>query len=266
MSSLSSFFVGLSGSFSLKSGVGVELIQLLAVGQRISLLDGVSSLVSLLSSDGSLDFVGVDDSTQIWVGDFVVRKNVSLFLFSGELVGSENVVEFLEGIFSPDDESSDVSSWGKLEKVESADVSDFNTWNVSQSLEKWDVLSAVDDQRSSSGSVSSVSLFSSSSSDLAGINNLLDISPSTDVLQESDGFSGSFNFFDSVVNDQWEFWDLINSVSSGLNQWEDSAGSQGGGNGISSLSEVGSSVPSSPDSEWSEHSSLSTHVTEGTLT
>ena len=266
MSSLSSGFVGLSGSFSLKSGVGVEFVQMFVVGQRISLLNVVSLGDFLLASDGSLDFVGVDDSSQIWVGDFVSRKNVSLFLFSGEFLSTENVVKFLEGIFSPDDESSDVSSWGKLEKVKSADVSDFNTWDVSQGLEKWDVLSAVDDQRSSSGSVSSVSLFSSSGSDSAGINNLLDVVPGTDVSQESDGFSGSFDFFDSVVNDQWEFWDVVNSVSSGLDQWEDGAGSQGSGDGVSSLSEVGSSVPSSPDSDWSEHSSLSTHVTEGTLT
>ena len=151
----------------------------------------------------------------------MVRKNVSLLLLAGILVSTEDLVETLEGILSPNDESSDVSSWGKLEEVESADVDDFNTWDVSQGLDEGDVLSAVDDQRSSSGSVPSVSLFSSSCSDSGGINDLLDVVPGTDEFQESDGFSGSFNFFDSVVNDQWEFWDLVDSVSSGLDQWED---------------------------------------------
>lgn len=165
-----------------------------AVGQRISLLNVVGDGVLLLVSDGSLDFVGVDDSSQIWVGDFVSWEDVSLFLFSSEFVGSENVVEFLEGIFSPDDESSDVSSWGKLEKVKSADVSDFNTWDVSQGLEEWDVLSTVDDQWSSSGSVSSVSELSSSGSDSFGIDDLLNVVPGTNEFQESDGFSGSFDF------------------------------------------------------------------------
>lgn len=194
LSSLSSFFVGLSGSFSLDSGVGVKFIQMFAVGQRISLLNVVGNNVLLLGSDGSLDFVGVDDSSQIWVGDFMSWENVSGFLFSSEFVGSENVVKFSESIFSPDDESSDVSSWGKLEKVKSADVSDFNAWDVSQGLDEWNVLSTVDNQWSSSGSVSSVSDLSSTGSDSFSINNLLNIVPGTDEFQESNGFSGSFDF------------------------------------------------------------------------
>lgn len=165
MSSLSAFFVGLSCGFSLNSGVWIQLVQLSGVAQWVSLLAGVENIVCFLASDGSLDFVGVDHSSQIWVGDFMVGKNVSLLLLAGKLVSSEDLVETLEGIFSPNDESSDVSSWGKLEKVESADVDDFNAWDVSQSLDEWDVLSTVNDQWSSSGSVSSVSLFSSSGSD-----------------------------------------------------------------------------------------------------
>lgn len=148
----------------------------------------------------------------------MVRKSVSLLLLTSILVSTEDLIETLEGIFSPDDESSDVSSWSELEKVESADMNDFNAWDVSQGLDEWDILPAVDDQRSSSGSVSSISLFSSSGSDSGSINDLLDVVPGTDEFQESDGFSGSFNFFNSVVNDQWEFRNLVDSVSSGLDQ------------------------------------------------
>ena len=81
----------------------------------------------------------------------------SLFVSIGLTV---NLLQLLAGRLSPDDESSDVSSWGKLEKVESADVSDFNTWNVSQCFKKWDVVSFINNQWSSSGSISSVSKFS----------------------------------------------------------------------------------------------------------
>ena len=57
LSSLSAFLIGLSGSFSLKSGVWIQLIQMLAVGQWVSLLDVVGNSVSLLASDGSLNLI-----------------------------------------------------------------------------------------------------------------------------------------------------------------------------------------------------------------
>jgi len=146
----------------------------------------------------------------------VVRKNPTVLLLTGVLVGTENVIKGFKSILSPDDESSDVSSWSELEKVESGDVNDFNTWDVSQGLDEWDVLSAIDDQWSSSGSVPSISLFSSTGSNSGGVDDLLNVVPGTDELQESNSFSSSFNLFNSVFNNQWEFWDLINSVSSGL--------------------------------------------------
>jgi hypothetical protein len=57
LSSLSAFFIGLLGSFSLKSGVWIQLIQMLAVAQWVSLLDVVENFVSLLASDCSLDLI-----------------------------------------------------------------------------------------------------------------------------------------------------------------------------------------------------------------
>ena len=111
-------------------------------------------------------------------------------------MGSENVVQFSEGAFSPDDESSDVSSGGELEEIESADVNSLNTGDVSQGSDKRNVLSTVDDKWSSSGSVSSVSEFTETSSNLDGVGNFLDIIESSDISQESNGFFSSFNSFD----------------------------------------------------------------------
>lgn len=173
-------------------------------------------------SDGGLDLIGVDDSGDVRVGDFVDGKGPSFLLLAGLGVGSEDIVEFLEGTFGPDDESADVASGGQLEEVESADVSDFDSGDVSQGLDEGNIGTAVDDQGSSSGSVSSVSVFSFSGSDLDGVNDLLDIRPGTDILEESDGFLGSFDFFGGIGDDQGEFGDVVNSVSSGLDQGEDS--------------------------------------------
>lgn len=100
-------------------------------------------------------------------------------------------------------------------------MSDLNTGDVSESLDQGHIGTAVDDQRSSSASVSSSSGLSASSSNSGGVNDFLNISPSSDVLQESDGFLGSFDLLSSVRDNQGEFGDGVNSVSSGLDKRED---------------------------------------------
>lgn len=149
-----------------------------------------------------------------------MRKTVSLLLGRSLSPGSENLVQLLEGSLSPDDESSDVSSWGKLEEIKSADVSNFNSGDVSKSFNEGDVSTTVNDQRPSSGSVSSVSKLSFSGSNLDGVDNLLNISPSSSISKELNGFLGSFNLFNLVANDEGKFGDVINSMSSSLNKRE----------------------------------------------
>lgn len=113
-----------------------------------------------------MDFVGVDDSGNVRVGNLVSGESPPLLLGTGLSVGSEDVVEFLEGAFGPDNESADMTSRGELEKVQSANMSNLNSRDVSQSLDEGNIGSAVDDQGSSSAAISSVSELSSSSSDL----------------------------------------------------------------------------------------------------
>ena len=158
-----------------------------------------------------------------------------------------------------------MSSGGELEEVESRNMNGFNTGNVSQSSDKWDIGTAVDDKRSSSGSESSVSIFSVSGSNFNSISNFLNICESSNMLKEFDSFFCSLDSFSRVINNQWEFRDLVNSVSSSLNQRKDSWSSNSGGNGEFFLLDVWSSVPSSPDSKRGKHSSLSTHVSECSL-
>lgn len=221
LSSLTSLLVGLSSLLSDLSTSGDKSVVGLVVGQGVGDLESVENSVSLGGSDGALDLVGVDDSGNIGVGDLIGGEGPALLLRASLSEGSEDVVELLEGAFGPDNESADVSSGGQLEEVESADVRDFNTGDVSESLDQGHIGTAVDDQRSSSASVSSSSGLSASSSNSGGVNNFLNISPSSDVLQESDGFLGSFDLLGGVRHNQGEFGDGVNSVSSGLDKRED---------------------------------------------
>jgi hypothetical protein len=265
LSGLSALLVDASGSLTGESGTGLDDVEGLGVVEGVVFLGVVAVDVPLGGSDGRLDLVGVDHAADVGVGDLVVGEGPALLLGARLGVGAEDVVELLEGAFSPDDESTDVASGGELEEVESADVSYLNSGDVPEGLQEGDIGSAVDDQRSTSASVSSVSELALSGADLDGVDDLLDISPGADVLEESDGFLSPFNLLGGVGDDEGEFGDGVNSMSAGLDEGEDGGGSEGGGDGVSFLLDVASSVPSSPNSDGGEHASLAAHVSEGTL-
>lgn len=229
------------------------------------LLGVVEDAVGLGCSEGRLDFVGVDDTGDVGVSDLATGQGEALLLGGWLSEGSEDVVQLLEGTLSPDDETADVASGGELEEVESADVCDLNSRDVSEGLDQGDVGTAVDDEGSTAGSVASVSELSLSGTDLDGVDDLLDITPGSGVSEESDGLLGAFDLLDGVADDEGEFGEVIDSVSSGLDEGEDGGSGDGSGHGVSLLLEVASSVPSPPDADGGEHASLAAHVTEGTL-
>lgn len=58
---------------------------------------------------------------------------------------------------------------------------------------------------------------------------------------------------------------LVNLVSSGKDQWKNGSGRNSRSKSVSLESEVDLSMPSSVGLEWEGHSTLSTHVSEGSL-
>jgi len=259
-------FVG--GLFNLVKGLGVwvELFKSLSVGEWVLSSSGDWSGIVSLWSDDALDFVGVDDLSDIRVGDQMSLEVVSRLALGGNSVGTENLVEGLESGLSPDDESADLTTWGELSEVKSSDINDFNTRDVSDGLGELSAFTVVNKEWTLSDLVVVASGFSNTRSGGLGVNDLFDVVVNTNSLQEGNSFLGLFNTFELVVNNQWDQWSLFDSVSSGENERDQSRSSQSGGNGMSSLLKVDLSVPSSPGLDWGEHSTLSAHVTEGTLT
>jgi len=225
----------------------------------------VDSLVFSTVSDNALDGIGVDDLCDIRVGQDSSVEMVSRLFLSSNSVCSEDLVKSLEGRFSPDNESSEVTTWSQLSQVKSVDIADFNTWDVSNSSEEGDVLVVVDKEGTLTEFVSSVSELSFTSSDGLSVGDSFDVFVSTESLQEGNNISGLFNTFELVINNQWKVGDSANSVTSGQNEGSQSRSSQGSSDGMSLLLDVDLSVPSSPCLQWSEHSTLSTRVGEGTL-
>jgi len=221
--------------------------------------------VFLLSSDGALDGVGVDD-----LSDISVSKDGSVEVISSLFVGSisvstEDFIEGLEGRFSPDDESSEVTTGGELLKVKSVDVGDFNTGEISNSSEEGDVLVAIDKEGSSSKSVSLVSELTLTRLDNLRVGNSFNIFVGTESLQESNGILGLFNTFEFIVNNQRKVGDILDSVTSGENEGSNSGSSESSSNGVSLLLDIDLSVESSPGLQGGKHTTLSNGVSEGTL-
>ena len=100
----------------------VKSVSLGLVGEWVLSRLEVGSLRGSGWSQFSLDLVGVDDSGQVSaVHDTSVESVVALLLgVSG--VASKDVVESFESILGEDNESSEVSTWGKLENIESVHV------------------------------------------------------------------------------------------------------------------------------------------------
>jgi hypothetical protein len=258
-------FIGFLGCKSDDSGVGVKSIHEFSVFEGIFLLDFVSNEVGGFGSDDGLDFIGVDDSGEVGIFHSVSLELVTSF-FRGVLSdGSEESIQSLEGRLGPDAESSNLTTGGQLFKRKSVNIGDFDSGDVSEGLDEFDVFVGVNDEGSFSDSVSSVSHFSFSGSESFGVNNFLDVFINSKSLEELDGIFGFFIRFDSVFDDEGNFGDLFGSVSSGEHKGVKGGGGKGSGDSVSSLGHIDLSVPSSVGFEGSEHSSLSAHITESGL-
>ena len=263
----------LSGGVSLGFGGGDELSLLGSewvesvsdgsVGKWVLLGLVVSSDVSSGLSKFGLNLIGVDDSSKIGAGHDSSVEVIST-LFEGRVsVGTENSVKSSETTLGEDDESTEMSSWSELEDVESMDVASVNTWQVSSGSLQFVVSLVVDDEWSFSQDVSGVSQFTLTGSGVSGCSNLGKIISDTEGAEGGEkGFGGTVS---ETVDDEWELWHVLDEVTSSHNKRGNGRCSEGSGNSMSSLGDIDLSVPSSPDFKWSEHSSFSAHVTEGSL-
>lgn len=155
-------FSGFLGGFE-----GVKLVHQSLVLEGVLLLfvveDGVGSDLSKLR----LDLIRVDDSGKISaVHEVSVQDVSSLFNTLGSVV-TEDVVEGLEGILGPDDESAEVTTGGQLEQVKSVYVDSLNTGEVSGGSLNEVVLVTVDNEGTLSENVSGISHLTVTNSNLS---------------------------------------------------------------------------------------------------
>lgn len=226
--------------------------------------------LALGGADDGLDLRGVDETSNIGLGDDGGWEEEVLLEGGWGGGGSVDGVQSLEGSGGPDNETSEMSTWGELEEVQGEDGGGLDTGDVAESKGKLLSINlwVVDDQWAATLAVTAATELALSGTELAGSLDLGDLWTSTNGVEESDGSGSAGNGGtgeDLRVDDQWDLWDLGDLVSTGHQEGWDRGSSQGRGSSETLLSKVDLLVPLAPDLSWGEHATRAAHVTESGL-
>jgi hypothetical protein len=214
--------------------------------------------------DDSLDFRGVDQAGNIGVVDLGGGQVVILLLDGGLVEGTEHLIELGKSALSPDDEASDVTTRSQLKEVETADVADFNTGEVAESLYDAAIFT-VDDERPTTLPVATITHLTLTSTKLAGIGDLLDISVRIDGLEEGNGLLGLLECLCLGCNDERNLLNLLDAMTTSENEGREGRSSESRDDGETALVLVDLDVPLAPGLGGSEHATTTAHVTERSL-
>jgi hypothetical protein len=126
---------------------------------------------------------------------------------------------------SEDTESSEVTTRGKLEDIESVDVADINTWQVPGSL--LNVLGGirVDDEWALLHDIPRVSVFSLTSSGSFGFLHLEELISNSKRCERGKKLAGGGILGDVGLNDERKLWNRVDAVSSSHDERRASRGS-----------------------------------------
>jgi hypothetical protein len=248
---------------SLDDRIRIQFLHGLSMAERIDLL---SRLADGLLGSQELGNSGVaDDASKIGVGHLGVRQSEAR-LFRFGLVGTIDGIESSESIRSPDEESTEVSTRSESQQVEGFNIHEFNARDVTEGTEHIGFF-LVDDNGTQLLDISTVTEFTSAGSDVLRSDNLFDISINVELLEGFDGLLGLVDVSEGFSSDdERNFIDLINSVTSGSDQSRDGRSSDSRADSISLHANVDLTVPSSPSSVGRVHVTATSHVTEGSLT
>jgi hypothetical protein len=111
------------------SGIRVEVDESLVVGEGVLAVSGSDGV--LLGTEMRLNLSRVDDTTKISVSDGSAGEDEAMLL-GGNSGLSKDGVKSVEGILGPDDEATNMTSRGELEEVETVDIGDLNTSQVTE--------------------------------------------------------------------------------------------------------------------------------------
>lgn len=125
-----------------------------------------------------------------------------------------------------------MSTWCQLQQVQGENVTGLNTWKVTESTDKFLSISVsvIDNERSTSLSVTTASEFTLTGTELSGSLDLLNIGQSTDSLEETSSGGSACDLStleDLGVDNERNFSDFGDLVTTGEEESWDTGGSEG---------------------------------------
>lgn len=249
----------LDGAALLGGGVGVQVEESLVVGEGVLAVGGLDD--GLLGAKVGLNLGGVDDATEIGVGDGGAGQDEA-----GLLLVGEHVVEGSESLLGPDDEATDVTSGGELEEVEAVNVGDLYAGDVAEGG-AYVRLSVGDEQRSAALHEAAVAALTLSCAQAARVLDALNVNVGLHGLQERHGLL-SLRHTGEIGSGEHEghLGHLGDAVAARHHERGHGGGGERGNNGESALALVHASVPAAPDLSGRKHTSSTAHVSESSLT
>jgi len=245
--------------------VGVEAEEDGFVDERVLLLRP-GTLLELLAGrthDG-LDLVAVDQAGDIGVGDLSGGENVVPLVQRRLVKGAKDVVKEFECALGPDDETAKVSTRSELQEVESRNVNEFDTGQVSEGLDD-PIVFVIDDQRATTLAVATVAHLALTSTQLPGVGNLEDISVGVQGLEEGHGLFGLFEGLGGGCDYKGNFFEFFDAMATCENERGEGRGGEGRDNGKPALVLVYLDVPFAPGLGRGKHAASTTHVSECSL-
>lgn len=253
--------------------VGVESEHDLLVAQRVLLLHNctLGASLTLGCAQHGLDFRGVDQTSDVCVGNSVGGQEEVLLKGGGSGGAAVDLIESLESSRGPDNEATQVTTGGKLEEVESVDRGGLNTGDVAESADELLAvnLGVVDNERTTALAETAAPQLTLTGAHLLGLLDLNELFTGTNSLEELDG---SLSLGESTtlkglgVNNQRYLRNRGNAVTTGEKEGGNGGSSQGGSGSEALLAKIDLAVPLSPDLGRSEHATRAALVTEGSLT
>jgi hypothetical protein len=118
-----------------------------------------------------------------------------------------------------------MTSWSELQEGQTGNVGKVDTWNVTEGLDEGGLV-GIDNERTTSLNVTTVSHLTLTGADVARSNDTLDIGIGVDLLQELNGSLGSGDSGEVVRTDnERDLSNVVDLVSTGHDQsWDGRSG------------------------------------------
>jgi len=260
--------VGALGAGSLDSAstrnVGIEALHDTEVTEGVLVAHGTLLLLGGSRAERSLNFLRIDDASDVRIGQAAGGQEVVLLQSSRLGAGTIKGLELLKGALSPDDEATEMATGGEGEQVQVAHVHQLDTGDVAEGLGNPSVL-LEDDEGATALAEAAVTHLTLTGTQGAGVLDTLDVSIGSQLLQHVHGLLGLLAGLGLVADDQGELGDGLDTMATGEDKGGQGGGSQGADNGISALVHRHLAVPAAPNLGGRKHATTTTHVTESTL-